>query len=235
MQTQRDSDSEGSTQRLTSLADIVNQARPRYLTVGELAYGVIREAIVNGVFEPGDRLRQDALAKAIDVSRIPIRSALLQLETEGLVRFHPHRGAVVRTLSAEQIREIYNIRFILERYALQLAIANMTPARLSHLEELARNLDEVDSGDSFVDLTIRFYLDLYEADRNPLLVSLIERLHSNVGRYWLSRRVLDPRDAAHTQLLSCVRNSDTDGAIGWLEAHLKQVADELVELMESDA
>src|SRR5689334_2327518 len=91
-------------------SEVVSQYAGSYKTIGEMVYGVLRESIVTGAFAPGEWLRQEALAEAIGVSRIPVRTALLQLEAEGLVNFHPHRGARVRTLSTSQIDEIYRLR-----------------------------------------------------------------------------------------------------------------------------
>jgi DNA-binding GntR family transcriptional regulator len=215
------------------LQEIIENARVQYLTVGEMVYAIIRQAIVNGVLEPGDHLRQDALAQAIGVSRLPVRSALLQLESEGLVILHPHRGFTVRELTPEQVREIYEIRCVLETHALRRAIASMTPERIGRLEQLADQLDNAESGDAFVQLSFAFYRELYDAENNPLLVSLIERLHSDVGRYWLSRRVLDREQATHAQLLEHARSGDTNAAAAWLKAHLEDVAEQLIPLISS--
>jgi DNA-binding GntR family transcriptional regulator len=213
------------------LADIVRRAEVHYTTVGEMVHGILRQAILNGVLAPGEHLRQDALAESIGVSRMPVRSALLQLESEGLVAFHPHRGAVVTALSVEQVREIYEIRLMLEGHALRRGIESITPERLERLEHLAGELDGADSGEGFARLSFHFYRELYDAQTNPLLVGLIERLHSDVGRYWLRRRVLDQHEAGHAELLRYARTGDADGAVRWLRDHLGRVAEELVALV----
>lgn len=74
---------------------IVDRAKVQYRTVSDMVASVIREAILSATFRPGEHLRQDELARRLEVSRMPVRSALLQLESEGLVDFHPHRGAIV--------------------------------------------------------------------------------------------------------------------------------------------
>lgn len=211
--------------------EIVENARLQYVTLGEMVHAIIRQAIVNGVLEPGERLRQDVIAEAIGVSRLPVRSALLQLESEGLVVLYPHRGFTVRELTPAQVREIYEIRGVLESHALRRAIAAMGPERIKRLEDLAGQLDHAESGDDFVQLSFAFYRELYDAKENPLLVSLIERLHSDVGRYWLSRRLVDHQESAHAQLLGHARTGDTDAAVEWLKAHLEDVAEQLIALI----
>jgi DNA-binding GntR family transcriptional regulator len=220
----------GVTERLSSIAE---RARSQYMTIGDMAYSVLREAILSGVLAPGEHLRQDALADSLGISRIPIRSALFQLESDGLIEFRPHRGAVVSMLTVEQMREIYELRIVLESHALRKAIRNMTPQRLRRLESLARTLDR-EHGDAFVRARIAFYRELYAADDNPLLVSLIERLRSDVGRYWLRRRVVGHEGGhpVHTDLLELARQGDEEGAVQWLAAHLAHVRDELSALLE---
>src|SRR5690348_7488229 len=102
---------------------VVDHLASGYKTVGQMVYAVVREAITTGAFAPGEWLRQESLAEAIGVSRIPVRTALFQLEKEGLVTFHPHRGARVRTLTPAQIDEIYRLRLLLESHALRLSMA----------------------------------------------------------------------------------------------------------------
>ncbi len=106
---------------IDGLQEIVREAQVHYRTAGALAYSVLRQAILTGVLEPGEPLRQDALAEALGVSRIPVRSALFRLESDGLIRLRPHRGAVVSVLTGEQVREIYAIRILLESEAMRQA------------------------------------------------------------------------------------------------------------------
>ena len=89
---------------IPSLSDVAGRMSSGYTTVGELAYSILREAIITGALRPGQKLRQEAVAEAIGVSRIPVRSALMQLESEGLVVLQPHKGAVVRSLTADGSR-----------------------------------------------------------------------------------------------------------------------------------
>jgi len=214
------------------LSQIVREAQVHYRTAGDLAYSVLRQAILTGVLAPGEPLRQDALAEALGVSRIPVRSALFQLESDGLIRLRPHRGAAVSVLTPEQVREIYAIRLLLESEAMRHAIAAMTPARLQRLHLLAGQLDAEVEGNRLIQRRIAFYRELYDAERRPLLVSLIERLRSDVGRYWLRRRVTGQYEPGHAEVLDYVRRRDTEGAIAWLRAHLQRVAEELITLVE---
>lgn len=208
------------------LAQVVNQLASGYRTIGEMVYAVLKEAIMSGTFEPGEWLGQESLATAIGVSRIPVRTALLQLEAEGLVTFHPHRGARVRNLTAAQIAESYRLRTLLESYALRLSMSRrITEERLDRLRGLAKQLDEEPEGGEFLETRIRFYRDLYDADNNPLLVQMIEELRSMVGRYLLSYRILGDRTHGHvhSDLVEHVAAGDLASAESWVYSHLEQV------------
>src|ERR1700734_13653 len=90
----------------------------------------LRQAIIDGQLGPGESLRQENLAKHYAVSRIPVREALRQLGSEGWIVLEPNRGARVSPLSAQEVREIYEIRASLEVTALRLAGPHHTPQSL---------------------------------------------------------------------------------------------------------
>jgi DNA-binding GntR family transcriptional regulator len=220
-----------------ALQAIVDRHGRNFQTVGDMTYEVIRESILKGVFEPGERLRQDQLANMIGVSRIPVRSALLQLESEGLITFHPYRGAVVNKLTVDDMREIYEIRVVLETHALRKAIGAMTPERLEHLEQLARELNAISDGEEFLSRRMDFFSELYDGAHQARLVGMIERLRAEAAHYWLERHVdyvRGPGQRDHMQVLEFIRAGDTKGAVRWLREHLETVCNELVALMEED-
>jgi DNA-binding GntR family transcriptional regulator len=204
-------------------SNLVDRLTTNYKTVSQTAYAVLREAILSGTFAAGEWLRQESLAEAIGVSRIPIRTALLQLESEGMVTFHPHRGARVRTLTPSQIDEIYRMRTVLEGYALGRAGRNVTPQRLAALRQLAGQLDDAtEGGAEFLRLRIRFYRTLYDADNNPLLVETIDDLRSRVGHYYLTFKFPDTTHQ-HTDLVERLAADDLDGAHAWLTSHFNRI------------
>ena len=215
------------------LAAIVAGLDTRYRTLGEMVYEVIKEAILTGALRPGQRLRQEALAETLDVSRIPVRSALMQLEREGLVSFRAGRGAVVRSLSAGQVREIYELRELLEAHALRKVMASMTPERLARLEDLATQADRQTEGAEFVDVRTSFYRELYDAEHNPSLVKIIEELRGAVGRYLLGVRVSAQASEQHRHLVGLIAAGDADRAVAWLVHHLQSVGSSLEHLLDN--
>lgn len=213
-----------------AIADVVARLSTRYRTVGQMAYEIIRECVLAGVFAPGERLRQEDLAERIGVSRIPVRTALMQLESEGLVSFHPHRGAVVRTLTVEQVREIYDIRLLLETHALRKSVDRMTSARAARLRELGVALDEAPS----VDARVAFYRELYDAAENPVAAEIIEDLRNSVGRYLLGLRVEHPA-GGHRELARLAARGDVEAAETHLREHLQLVRQHIIEVLSEAA
>jgi DNA-binding GntR family transcriptional regulator len=210
--------------------DLIGQMTSGYKTMGEMVYAIIRESIMTGAFAPGEWLRQESIAEVIGVSRIPVRTALLQLESEGLVTFHPHRGARVRTLSTAQIDEIYRLRVLLESYALQLSMVRMTPERLARLRAVTAKLDAVPEGTGFLDTRVEFYREVYDAENNPLLVGMIEQLRSHLGRYLLGFRFDGHHHRTHSAFVEHIAAGDLMAAESWLRAHLEEVRNGIVEL-----
>src|SRR6187551_998389 len=105
-------------------------------TVASMTVEALRERILRGDYPEGEPLRQDTLADELGVSRIPVREALRQLEAEGLVTVTPHRGAIVTTLSAAELEEVFALRAEVESALLRAAIPRLDPDRLALAAEL---------------------------------------------------------------------------------------------------
>lgn len=212
-------------------AAVIDRLAGGYRTITQMVYEMLKEAIVSGAFAPGEWLRQESLASAIGVSRLPVRTALAQLESEGLIEFHPHRGARVRTLTSAQIKEIFRLRALLESYALRRSMTQMTPSRVADLKALAQQLDDQPEGTQFLDARVKFYRELYDEQHNPLLAQMIEDLRSHLGRYLLGIRLGDHHARhRHTELVGYVANGDFTGAESWLNEHLESVRKGIEEL-----
>jgi DNA-binding GntR family transcriptional regulator len=219
-----------------SLESVVARLSRGYRSIGDMVYEVLREALLSGALSPGERLRQEALATAIGVSRLPVRAALVRLQAEGLVEFYPRRGYVVQSLTHREITEIYELRGLLETYALRKSMATMTPQRVDRLRELAAQLDAEPEGDQFLDKRVGFYRELYDTANAPRTTELIEGLRSSVGRYLLGWRVSHSGTghATHSQLVEHVANGDVEAAESWLRQHLQEVSAGVDNLLYGD-
>src|SRR5690606_21343535 len=114
----------------------------RRQTVVTMTLEALRERILRGDYPEGAPLRQDAIAAEFGVSRIPVREALRQLEAEGLVTINPHQGATVSSLSIEEVRELFELRALIESDLLRRAIPHLTPEDIERAEEILVKYEE---------------------------------------------------------------------------------------------
>lgn len=205
----------------------VAEARRRYRTAEDMVTGVLREAIVTGAFSPGERLPQDQLAELLMVSRMPIRAALRQLDSEGLVVNIPHRGAKVRELSPAELRELYELRVVVECFALRRSVGEAVPTDLLELGELAESCEEAEEGDEWIRQRCAFYRRLYTIGNGVRVVDTIMALRAEVSRYLLRKRFCP---GWHRELLDILAKGDAEEAAKSLEDHLMEV----LELMEEE-
>src|SRR5713226_1038763 len=112
-----------------------------YKSKKDLVVEVIREAILSGELEPGARLLQEDLAERLQVSSTPVREALRQLETEGILQSSPNRGVRVAEVDLRTVREIYLIRADLEDLATRMAVPNLRAADLRRLKTLQAEIE----------------------------------------------------------------------------------------------
>ena len=112
---------------------ILQDGAPLVRNAGVVATEVIREAIIDGRLVPGERLKEEELARELGLSRTPIREALAVLQAEGLVDTAPNRGATVRAHDAEDLDDLYRLRALLEGYAAGRAAMRMAPEGTAEL------------------------------------------------------------------------------------------------------
>lgn len=219
-------------QALQALASKVGH---RHRTATLFVADVLREAIATGEIPEGDQLLQNDIAEALGVSRTPVRESLRLLEAEGWVEFSPHRGAVVATLSSEEVRQIFEIRFTLEALALKQSLPKLAA---SVFDEAARILDELDVEQEisrWVALNRRFHLKLYEG-AGTRLITLIESQYDAVDRYLRLELVemdnaTDSQDEHRAILVAC-RARDVAGAVALCEPHIAGAGVDLAEALD---
>jgi DNA-binding GntR family transcriptional regulator len=184
----------------------------------------LRQAIIGGQLGPGESLRQEELAQHFCVSRIPVREALRQLESERWIVFHRNRGARVSSLSAQEVREIYEIRASLEVTALRLAAPRHTPQSLKNAAVLLRASRSENDRTAYVQRNREFHLALYTPAGRERLLAMIDSLHSQGERYLRLKLDIPPykrrSDDEHQQILEALRGGETERAVQILEPHL---------------
>ncbi|WP_024821453.1 MULTISPECIES: GntR family transcriptional regulator [Aminobacterium] len=195
----------------------------------------LREAIMRGYLESGQQLRQDDIAFQLGVSRIPVREALMQLEAEGLVTFYPYKGAVVSTLSPDEAKEIFEIRFILESEALRFAFPNLSNDVLDEALRLVEEAGAEKDSANWSDQNWKFHSFLYQYAKRPRLLAMIDSLNQNIDRYIrIYLRTLSFQSEsieAHKQLITALRERNIEKAVDLLKEHLKNAEHHIIQYL----
>lgn len=194
-------------------------------TAHEFVRDTLRGQILDGTLDGGSRLVQADLAAQLRVSTTPVREALRDLATEGLIRLDAHRGATVVTLDLDDLREVYELRQALEPLAMRRAAATITDEELERAGRLQARMDVERDPTAWVSLNTDFHALLSDAARSPRLSSMLQRLRESSARYvGLSFAYrpgrLEHGNADHHRLLDALRRRDAEDAAAGIVDHL---------------
>lgn len=198
---------------------------------------VLREAIERSIFGPGRALRQDELAEVFGVSKIPIREALRTLEAYGFVELPHNRGAVVKELTVGQIRDVFELRLLIEPHLIRLALPSLGAADLDAAEALIDAMDHETNTWSWGELNVRFHRILYEQAQRPLAMRLLAMLEGHEQRYSVMQLSLAGLNRSsnedHREILAACRRGDADEAARLTAVHVAEVKDIVIGLYEN--
>jgi DNA-binding GntR family transcriptional regulator len=203
-------------------------------------YRVLRDAICDGVFDDHAHLVQEQLAEQLQVSRTPVRDALLRLAQENLVRAIGARGYIVHALSERDLLDIYEVRLTLEIQGALLALPHFGAGDLRRLEAINDNIDDPDytENDAY-ELNREFHLAVLEPCPNRLIVKIIRDTWGlPVSRRIFRRQLAEHHggpspDDGHAPILEAVRDRDAAALQAALTEHLLQARDEASRFLAS--
>jgi DNA-binding GntR family transcriptional regulator len=198
----------------------------------------LRERILRGDYPEGAPLRQDALATELGVSRIPVREALRQLQVEGLVTFSPHVGAIVSSLSLNEIAELFELRALLEPELLKRAMPNLTPEILDRADAVLDAYEAAfEQGDvaAWGALNWEFHSTLLAAADRPLTLNVLSMLHNQSDRYTRMQLKLthweDRARHEHRAILEAARAGNPKLAVQRLRTHVQDAGHALIQFL----
>jgi DNA-binding GntR family transcriptional regulator len=207
-------------------------------TIATAAAEAIRQRILSGALAEGESLRQDALAAELGISRIPVREAFRQLEAEGLVTLVPHRGAIVSSLSLDEIAEIFDLRALLEPELLAQAIPRMRPTDFATADAVLRDYERtLAAGDihAWGEMNTWFHLALYSPAGRRRSLAIVHNLLSNADRYTRLQLVLtqgtERAMAEHRELLQLCAAGAVAQAVALLRRHIETVGSALLDFL----
>jgi DNA-binding GntR family transcriptional regulator len=198
--------------------------------LADRVFEALRVAIHDGRLPAGSRLRQEALAEELGVSRTPLREALLRLERSGLVRSIPRRGWVVAGLTRETIRHLYEARQVIEAHAVARSAQAQTRRSLADLERAYASLVEAAERSLLESFQAHreFHRELVRAYDNDVLKEELERLYDRdaslpmFALYSRDREALRSMAREHEELVEAVRSRDPDEAREAVVRHISR-------------
>lgn len=206
-----------------------------YKPLREIVLEALREAIINGVLEPGERLMEIQLAEEMGVSRTPVREAIRKLELEGFVVMIPRKGAYVAGVSYKDVKDVFEIRAALEGLAAGLAAEKITDDELEQLERVLHYEKEPDTLEEMVQSDTDFHALLYKASRNERLTVILANLREQIQRFRTTSLAVPgrPRYAIqeHRAIVDAVARHDVEEAQALATAHIENAVNILFEAL----
>jgi DNA-binding GntR family transcriptional regulator len=198
----------------------------------------LRDAILGGDLQPGDRIRQEEVALRLDASRLPVREALRMLEAEGLTEHEPHKGARVPRRTSHEVDVIYQMRERLEPLALIESMPHLDDVDHQRLEAVQQQIEDNDDVEKFLDLDREFHLLTYSGCDIDPLNSMVVRLWNSTQHYRRAYVALGGTsrmwtvNAEHRLILDAVIRRDPSDAERYLGGHIRRTRIELSHHLE---
>jgi DNA-binding GntR family transcriptional regulator len=217
-----------------------NRSEPIARSASSAAADLIRQAIIDGRLPAGERLKEIQLAGELGISRTPIREALRILAAEDLVEITPNRGARIRTYTAAELDDMYQLRALLEGYAARRAATRLKNRDLERLRASCRRFARLSTGDSLVELVqenLVFHQTILEAAASERLKSMVRKAIEIPLVYrsyhWYSPEQRRESEVAHRQLTQAFEERDSELAEQIMKEHVFRARDVLMKHMET--
>jgi DNA-binding GntR family transcriptional regulator len=197
-------------------------------TIQERVYAVLRDRLMRGGFEPGQKLKIAELASALGTSAMPVREALNRLAAERAIESLPNRSVRVPSLSKDALHDLMETRFAVEGLAVARAAANMTPETLALLRELIAAQSEKDSehiSEASAEQNRAFHFTIYKQSGSTVLLPIIESLWLQFGPYLrVASERFDGREGRgtnfHVEIVAALEHGEGKAARAALESDI---------------
>ena len=208
-----------------------------YLPLRDVVFNTIKDGILTGRLRPGERLLENQLAEELGVSRTPIREALRMLEIENLVDLIPRKGAQVRDMSEKDIKDVLEIRKVLEELASGLAAENITKQKIIDLKKAHMDFVEAferGDRDGVIEADTRFHDIIFSATKNDKLIQIISNISIQIYRYRITYlKLLSNISVPNQQHLDLIRAFEKRDAAKARAISREHIDDQAIEILKS--
>lgn len=198
-----------------------------YLPLRDVVFQTLRQAILKGELQPGERLMEIKLAESLGVSRTPIREAIRKLELEGLVVMIPRKGAAVANITEKDTKDVLEVRRTLEMFAVEVACDRITEEQLEQLKGAAKAFEASKGSMDLIRIAetdMNFHEIIYEATQNERLVQMLNNLRENMYRYRIEylkdSNYYDSLVKEHQEILDAIETGDKERAGTCMRDHI---------------
>jgi DNA-binding GntR family transcriptional regulator len=205
---------------------------PQNLT--QLAYDSIKSYILSADLDENTRLTEDLLSSQLGISKSPVREALNSLRTEGLIRIEARRGAYLRRFSVKEVKDLYDLREVLEVFAVRTA--TLTPKLSEHLHKSVRRTQKfLDAHDkvAHIEEDLRFHHLIAASTGNVELCHILDNVQNQILLYRRKTYNLSSSTApsAHCAIVEALEQGNRDGAESAMRQHIALVRERLIDSM----
>lgn len=207
-------------------------------TIKEQVYNVIKDNILNGYFKPGEKLQENKIAEELNVSRSPVREAIKELIGEGLLESIPNKSITVKKLSNKDIIDIFEFRSMIEKYAINKTISNLTEEKVKRLDELIEELEESYNANDFheycqVDVSI--HNEIIFMSGNMVVYNAIKNIFSLMQPFRIislhSQKRFKESFLEHKEILEGIKEKDFERSWKANSNHLKLAKEEIIKYL----
>ena len=197
-----------------------NLKYPLARTMSEFIYTKLKESIINNELKANQRINEKELVEFFQVSRTPIREAILRLEAKGFITIDSYRRAIVKEISYRELMEIFQVLGALDRLAVSQAADRLTPQNLNKLESLVEKMEKycsLDSIEKYFEFNEKFHDEIWKAVENRLLLEILNSVRERMQRYTYARisafkrpEALEKSLKQHKALLTALKRKDKE-------------------------
>ncbi len=199
-----------------------------YLPLRDVVFNTLREAILKGDFQSGERLMEKQLAERMGVSRTPIREAIRKLELEGLVVMIPRKGAEVASITGKDISDVLEVRATLEALAVKLACKKMSDDDIKRLEKVNAEFKKAAKDKdvkTVISKDVEFHDVIFEGADNDKLLNIVNNLREQIYRfrveYIYKMKSYDALVDEHDEIVLAMKKREGKVAAGIAQKHIE--------------
>ena len=215
-------------------------AKRPIMTMKHQIYQILKKEICDGNLPPGKWLQEKELAEQLNVSRSPVREALKQLVDECLAVEYPNKGVCVREFTTKDIEEIYEVRSMLEGYAIKNSVKTLTSKNITELMELLEQLVRCyDNNDlaNYISIDTRLHEYIINLSGNSLIVDIYKRIYSQTQQFRIysltTQRRFDDSVIEHRKMVESIASGNWKKAVEINQTHLTLAREEIIEHFEA--